>query len=318
MAIDDPRVSSVEVDFDGAFGVRGDEAQVQDEEVRRVLLAQADAGPVDADPNSGQDPQQNLPAEVTPDANNVVHLPAGVTSDDIRVDGTDLVLVQADGSEIRILGASLDIPTFVIGDVEVPREVLLAVLSDNGINVAAGPDGTLSVVGGGPQGSGAEFQDGLADFGGDQNQVLDLLGDATGGNDVTGEEDQLAGGGNRPPQIVAPSDLAGTMVESDDVPGGTDPDPVPVTGTISFADENIGDTRTASITERNVVSTSITHGPTLTQAQIDALLAGFTLDSPGGITTEPTATSNGTINWTYALGNDTIDFLAEGETIVLQ
>src|SRR5690606_11447461 len=39
---------------------------------------------------------------------------------------------------------------------------------------------------------------------------------------------------------------------------------------------------------------------------------------PGGITTEPTATSNGTINWTYALGNDTIDFLAEGETIVLQ
>ncbi|SDA72380.1 hypothetical protein, partial [Sinorhizobium sp. NFACC03] len=115
---------------------------------------------------------QPMPATVTADASNVVHLPAGASIEKIKVVGTDIVLEQPDGSTITIHNAALKVPTFVIGDAEIPRETLVAVLGENGINVAAGPDGSISVVSN--QSSGGGFGDANADIG-QAGPVIGLL-----------------------------------------------------------------------------------------------------------------------------------------------
>ncbi|QFI69846.1 type I secretion C-terminal target domain-containing protein [Sinorhizobium alkalisoli] len=133
------------------------------------LLDPATGGPAD---NSGAAPVARMPESVKADANNVVRLPAGISLENIKVVGNDIVLEQPGGAEIRIENAALNIPTFVIGDVEIPRETLVAVLEGNGINVAAGPDGTISVVSG--QSSGGNFSDASAGIG-DAGPAIDLL-----------------------------------------------------------------------------------------------------------------------------------------------
>src|SRR5690606_10329399 len=135
-----------------AFGLvsSGNASASEDGAEALIVIAQAggDAARTDA---AAQPGPVVLPEAVEADADNVVRLPAGVTIDDLRVDGADLVLVQADGSEITGLNGALKIPTFVIDDVEIPQEALLAALDGNGIDIAAGPDGSMSVQGAGPQ-----------------------------------------------------------------------------------------------------------------------------------------------------------------------
>ncbi|KOF14089.1 hypothetical protein AC244_28875 [Ensifer adhaerens] len=113
-----------------------------------------------------------MPATISADASNVVHLPAGASIEKIKVVGTDIVLEQPDGSTITIQNAALKVPTFVIGDAEIPRETLVAVLGENGINVAAGPDGSISVVSN--QSSGGNFSDADGNIG-QAGPVIDLL-----------------------------------------------------------------------------------------------------------------------------------------------
>ncbi|WP_202190107.1 hypothetical protein, partial [Ensifer sp. LCM 4579] len=133
------------------------------------LLDPATGGPAD---DSGAAPVAEMPESVKADANNVVRLPAGISLENIKVVGNDIVLEQPGGAEIRIENAALNIPTFVIGDAEIPRETLVAVLEGNGINVAAGPDGTISVVSG--QSSGGDFSEASGDIG-DAGPAIDLL-----------------------------------------------------------------------------------------------------------------------------------------------
>ncbi|MBN9244063.1 MAG: hypothetical protein J0I98_14825, partial [Mesorhizobium sp.] len=96
------------------------------------------------------------------EAGNVVHLPAGVSVDNIKVVGQDIVLQQADGSVIVIKDAALNVPTFFLGDVEVPRVAVLAALEANGINVAFGADGSMAAGGDSVPNlsSGGNFDDG--------------------------------------------------------------------------------------------------------------------------------------------------------------
>ncbi|WP_189524403.1 hypothetical protein, partial [Mesorhizobium sp. M4B.F.Ca.ET.143.01.1.1] len=70
----------------------------------------------------------NVPHEYNAEAGNVVKLPANVSIDNIKVEGHNLVLVQADGSESIIKDGARNVPTFIIGDVEVPRVALIAAL----------------------------------------------------------------------------------------------------------------------------------------------------------------------------------------------
>ena len=119
-----------------------------------VLMAQADTG---SGTTSGGEASGGAPgiSVIVPDAENRVTLAASASIEDIQLDGNDLLLIQPDGSQIRIIGGALNVPTFVIGDIEVPQEVLVAALETSGFNVAAGPGNTLSVTPQTPTGKGS-------------------------------------------------------------------------------------------------------------------------------------------------------------------
>ncbi|MER9523688.1 Ig-like domain-containing protein, partial [Mesorhizobium sp. M0292] len=129
----------------------------------------APAEPVPVDVGSGAPVQPAAPAEAkapaaaapheyVADASNIVKLPADVSIDNIKVDGHNLLLEQADGSVILIKDGALNVPTFIIGDVEVPRVALLAALEASHVDVAFGADGSISAGPGGSNPSaGADF-----------------------------------------------------------------------------------------------------------------------------------------------------------------
>jgi T1SS-143 domain-containing protein len=191
MSIEDPRLSSIDNtsaadDFDSAVEQHLGFAS---ETVDGIEVAQAetpDAGRTDRLP--AQTPVQTaaatIPSEVTPNADNVVTLPAGIELDNLEfeVDGDNLVLVLADGTEIVVVGGAANIPTFVIGDVELPQVALFAALEGSNINVAAGPDGTFSAQGA-PVAS-RNFQDDPIDAGPEDLALADLLGDTAFGDEL--------------------------------------------------------------------------------------------------------------------------------------
>ncbi|MEX0957527.1 MAG: tandem-95 repeat protein [Rhizobiaceae bacterium] len=288
-------------------------AETSENSHRPLLVAQDDVDPVPMEilePERQDAGASAFPAEIVADDSNVIRLPARATIEDIRVDGANLILVQADGSEIVILHAALRIPTFIVGDVEIPQEALLAVLDASGINVAAEPDGSFSAVGGGPPSSGANF-DSLPPRMLQSFDVLDLLGNTELGNEIN-HDDELYGEGNNAPAIVSAT-LTGEVLESDDVPGGVDPDPIPLSGTIGFSDADLGDTFTADVTSRHVAGTALDHGLVLSDQQIGDLLAGFALSA----VSSPSAVANGSVQWHYTIGNAAVDFLSVGETVTL-
>ncbi|MDX8535549.1 VCBS domain-containing protein, partial [Mesorhizobium sp. VK25D] len=140
--------------------------------------ASAPNAPATPAPNAaaGNAPAGNAPAtnaaasnaqhEYVVEAGNVVKLPANVSIDDIKVDGHNLVLVQPDGSEIIIKDGALNVPTFILGDVEVPRVALIAALESSHINVAFGADGSISAGGNGsPSSAGGNFDHPAGDIG---------------------------------------------------------------------------------------------------------------------------------------------------------
>ena len=92
----------------------------------------------------GSAPATDAPLVYTADAGNVVRLPANISIENIRVEGSDLVLEQADGTLITIKDAAANVPTFIIGDVELPRVALLAALEASGVDVAFGADGSIA------------------------------------------------------------------------------------------------------------------------------------------------------------------------------
>ncbi|ESX13841.1 hypothetical protein X766_28715 [Mesorhizobium sp. LSJC255A00] len=123
--------------------------------------------PVPVDVGSGAPVQPAAPAaanaaaaphEYVADASNMVRLPSSVSIDNIKVDGHNLLLEQADGSVIAIKDGALNVPTFIIGDVEVPRVALLAALEASHVDVAFGADGSMSAgPGGAPGSAGGDF-----------------------------------------------------------------------------------------------------------------------------------------------------------------
>lgn len=185
MSIEDPRLSSIDNtsaadDFDSAveqhLGFSGEAvdgievAQAETPEAGRTDRLPAQTPPV-------QTAAATIPAEVTPNGDNVVTLPAGIELDNLefQVDGANLVLVLADGTEIVVIGGAANIPTFVIGDVELPQVALFAALEGSNINVAAGPDGSFSAQST-PDGS-RNFEDNQIGDGFEEFALAGLLGD---------------------------------------------------------------------------------------------------------------------------------------------
>ncbi|MER9288528.1 Ig-like domain-containing protein, partial [Mesorhizobium australicum] len=124
--------------------------------------APAAAEPVPVDVGGGAPaaapPAANAPHEYVADASNVVKLPANVSIDNIKVDGHNLVLEQADGSVIVIKDGALHVPTFIIGEVEVPRVALIAALEASHVDVAFGADGSISAGGSTTSSAGGNFE----------------------------------------------------------------------------------------------------------------------------------------------------------------
>ncbi|MFL0691308.1 MAG: hypothetical protein ACJLUP_03970 [Agrobacterium tumefaciens] len=153
MSIEDPRLSSIDNtsaadDFDTAVEQHLGFASETADGIEVAQAQTPDAGRTDRLP--AQPPVDVaaavIPSEVTPDGENVVTLPAGIELDNLefQVDGDNLILVLADGTEITVIGGAANIPTFVIGELELPQVALFAALEESNINVAAGPDGTFS------------------------------------------------------------------------------------------------------------------------------------------------------------------------------
>ncbi|THV09796.1 DUF5801 repeats-in-toxin domain-containing protein, partial [Rhizobium rhizophilum] len=208
MSIEDPRLSGIDntsaaEDFDSAVEQYLSFASETDERIEVAQAETPDAGRTDRLP--AQPPVDVtatvIPGEVAPDNENVVTLPTGIELDNLefRVDGENLVLVLADGTEITVIGGAANIPTFVIGDVELPQVALFAALEGNNINVAAGPDGTFSALSS-PEAS-RNFVDNEIDAGPEDFALADLLGDTNFGDEVNSAA--IFGGAGRP-SITAP------------------------------------------------------------------------------------------------------------------
>ena len=169
-----------------------------------------------------------IPTEVKPNEQNVVTLPAGIELDNLEfeVDGENLVLVLADGTEIVVLGGAANIPTFVIGDVELPQVALFAALEGSNINVAAGPDGTFSAQG--TPSASRNFNDDPIDAGPEDLALADLLGDTSFGDELrTG----VVFGGDGRPSI--PNPLTASFIYDEAVIAGGEGQKI-ITGRLPF------------------------------------------------------------------------------------
>uniref|UniRef100_UPI0035120318 DUF5801 repeats-in-toxin domain-containing protein n=1 Tax=Roseibium sp. TaxID=1936156 RepID=UPI0035120318 len=164
-------------------------------------------------------------------AQNQVFLPANVSLDNAVLAGSDLLLIQPDGSVITIQNAALNVPTFILDNVEIPQETLVAALGESGINIAAGPGGA-AILTSTPDGSGGNFFVNPGDIG-DAGPILGLL-DPTSLQfpDLTVEElfpDELEqeAGAISPLTIVSIVSSSGTeigVLEDPDLDaGGTNP-----------------------------------------------------------------------------------------------
>ena len=105
----------------------------------------------------------------------------------------------------------------------------------------------------------------------------------------------------------------GTFSEFADTTGSSASNPVPaLAGSIHFTDIDLVDRPTATVTSQHV--TWADHATDLT-ASLDPLAVAaiehaLSLQQAGN-------TNNGTIGWTYAIADDALDFLGEGQTLTV-
>ncbi|RDJ14911.1 VCBS domain-containing protein, partial [Rhizobium grahamii] len=223
MSIEDPRISataSENVSHDFRQDIHED-ASIDVSAAQGVEVAQADNSQqpekTDRVPQAPQTVAANgHPAEIVPDQNNVAHLPADVSIDDIRVEGNNLVLVQADGTEIVIVNGALHVPTFLLGEVELPQQAVIAALEQNNINVAAGPDGSYSATASAPS-SGADFQDTIQQDPNDPTQLAQLLADTQQPDPGLGDRRELF---DDQPTIFADRTTNLSLTETEGAEGG--------------------------------------------------------------------------------------------------
>ncbi|PBB90200.1 hypothetical protein CK215_22710, partial [Mesorhizobium sp. WSM3864] len=247
----------------------------------------------------------NVAHEYHVEAGNVVKLPANVSIDDIKVDGHNLVLVQPDGAEIVIKDGALNVPTFIIGDVEVPRVALIAALEASHVDVAFGADGSISAGGNGSPSS----------AGGDFSVPPGGIGDGFGLS-----------------ALLPPTALAFGQPENRDLfPSLLKPDSTPSIGTIGEASVNeaglpphgglpAGSGEIADGDSGNNSNTSETTSGTIGFTSPDGVsqvtLGGHVLTSAAQTFTDATgsltasysfdaATGTGTINYSYTLNTNT-------------
>ncbi|WP_428643892.1 DUF5801 repeats-in-toxin domain-containing protein, partial [Roseibium sp.] len=202
-------------------------AQAATEEIVPVDAGEtAEAEAPEAQPGSGAGPDV-----FAANAENQVLLPANISLDNALIEGSNLILVQPDGTEITILNGALNVPTFIIDNVEIPQETLIAALGESGINIAAGPNGTL-VATSTPDSAGGNFDVVNANLG-EAGPILDLLGPTALQfpvleerelfADFVPEEDSPAPTPLIIISILPDGEVDAGIVEDPDLPAGTTP-----------------------------------------------------------------------------------------------
>ena len=93
---------------------------------------------------------------------------------------------------------------------------------------------------------------------------------------------------------------------------------------VTFTDVDLSDQHTASITASSVTGATLANGYTLTSGQTDVLLDAFFLNAGDGgprtsfdSTFGSAASGEGTVNWTYDISDQNIDFLGENDELEL-
>jgi VCBS repeat-containing protein len=292
----DRNVSNENIEVEAEYIGEGSQSPVAGVEVAQA----ASQDPAFVDPATGgaigvpSNGQQNTAAtRFVADAANTVTLPVGVSLDNIVVEGDDIILVQADGTRVVIEGGALNVPTFLIGSVEVPQQVLVAALQANGINVAAGPDGAVSVVNNSGS-AGGNFAEGSGDIG-DAGDTISLLSDTDQADAGNGSEDeQLVDENDAPAFLTVSNDGVGSVTEAVDLSEGeiSNVDHIAI-GTITFTDADLGDVHTVTAA---------------------AVGEGYLGTFSAVITDSATFDGQGTVTWTFTVADNAIDFLAAGET----
>ena len=87
------------------------------------------------------------------------------------------------------------------------------------------------------------------------------------------------------------------------------------TGTITFADADLTDDLSATVTSQQVSNINLQSGNSLTSDQQSKLLAGFTLDDPQ---ISNFANGTGSTDWTYSVSKTDLAFLAAGDSVNLE
>ena len=127
--------------------------------------------------------------------------------------------------------------------------------------------------------------------------------DGNGGTDDRVVTVTITGSNDAPTIVAASTDDAGAVTELAD--GATSPDELTSDlmdmGTITFADVDLTDTHTASVTGR-----SVTAGGSLLPTGVTEL---------GTLSLDPVNDVADTVEWTFTVNDGAVDFLAEGESI---
>ncbi|TPK97320.1 hypothetical protein FJ938_26390, partial [Mesorhizobium sp. B2-4-14] len=276
------------------------QAAPADQAAAPAQTAPAAAEPVPVDVGGGAPvnapPAANIPHEYAADASNIVKLPANVSIDNIKVDGHNLLLEQADGSVIVIKDGALNVPTFVIGDVEVPRVALIAALEASHIDVAFGADGSISAGGNGSQSS----------AGGNFEQPAGGIGDGFGLSALLpptdlqfGQPDnrELFTGLVRPNSIPSIGLIGEATVSEAGLPAHNGEPAGSAFGSNSeMTSGTIGFTSPDGVSQVTLGGHALTTVPQTFTDATGSLTASYAFDAATGI---------GTINYSYTLANNT-------------
>ncbi|WP_435200393.1 DUF5801 repeats-in-toxin domain-containing protein, partial [Qipengyuania sp. 902] len=219
----------------------------------------------------------------------VIRLPAGSAIQELRAEGSDLIVVLDDGSVIRVPDGAIIVPQFVIGDVQIPPQNIAALLTGNEPQPAAGA----------PQSSGGNFGQNVGDI-----QDAYALGDLLPYTELSfperREEEIIPNLAEDDPDIVivTPDNPVGAVNATDEVNEA---------GLPARGDEPAG-TRAASdaeITNGSIVYTTPDGFASLSINGIEITRVGQTIEGEYGTLTI-TAIGAGRVEYRYVLNDNTI------------
>jgi VCBS repeat-containing protein len=117
--------------------------------------------------------------------------------------------------------------------------------------------------------------------------------------------------GTNHPVVITSGPEAASLSETADTTGSAAIDqtsPVP-TGTLTFTDQDLSNTHTVQVTVASATWSGGSGIPAATSAALPAALATTLHDSTGSGT--------GGVDWTFGIADNTLDFLADGETLTV-